>query len=192
LLGYKADQAARQDRDEGDLDESDEMPLGPLEDGVQPTVAADPGQRALNHSPNPLRNEGSAVTAGTGLDGDAKRLADLGQPLASIAEIAQGCSLEAAAGKLMQHRNDALAVMDIRRRDVDRQREAVFNPADSSSVANTLRISCRDGVGRLVHQRGEHLVGGREAERLARPTVEPGGDRVEFGLREHRQVSALG
>ena len=26
----------------------------------------------------------------------------------------------------MQHRDDALAVMDIRRRDVDRQREAVF------------------------------------------------------------------
>src|SRR3954471_14012711 len=28
--------------------------------------------------------------------------------------------------------------------------------ADSSSVANTLRISCRDGVGGLVHQCSEH------------------------------------
>src|SRR5687768_5562680 len=66
------------------------------------------------------------MTAGAGLDGDAKRLTDLGQPLPSIAEIAQRGPLEAAAGKLMQHRDDALAVMDIRRRDVDRQREAVF------------------------------------------------------------------
>ena len=44
----------------------------------------------------------------------------------AIAEIAQGGPLEAAAGKLMQHRDDALAVMDIRRRDGDRQREAVL------------------------------------------------------------------
>jgi len=50
------------------------MPLGPLEDGVQPAVAADPGQGTLDDPPNPLRNEGSAMTAGTGLDGDAKRL----------------------------------------------------------------------------------------------------------------------
>src|SRR4051794_12736624 len=64
------------------------------------------------------------MTAGAGLDSDAKRLTDLGQPLTPIAEIAQRGPLE--AGKLMQHRDDALAVMDIRRRDVDRQREAVF------------------------------------------------------------------
>src|SRR4051794_40078408 len=102
------------------------MPLGPLEDGVQPAVAANPGQRALNHPPNPLRNEGSAVAAGAGLDGDAKRLAGLGQPLTPVAEIAQGCPLEAAAGKLMQHRDDTLAIMPVRWRDMDRQREAVF------------------------------------------------------------------
>src|SRR4051812_42067272 len=102
------------------------MPLGPLEDGVQPTVAANPRQRALNDPPNPLRNEGSAVTAGAGLEGDAERLAGFGQPLAPVAEIAQGCPLEAAAGKLTQHRDDTFAVMDIRRRDVDRQREAVL------------------------------------------------------------------
>src|SRR4051812_19826964 len=39
--------------------------------------------------------------------------------------------------------------------------------ADSSSLTNTLRISCRDGVGGHVHQRGEHLVGCRKAKRLA-------------------------
>ena len=74
MLGYKAHQAAGQDGDEGDLDESDEVFLGPLEDRVQPAVAVDPGQGALN--PNPLRNEGSAVAAGAGLEGDAKRLLD--------------------------------------------------------------------------------------------------------------------
>src|SRR5215211_5283272 len=66
------------------------------------------------------------MTASTGLDGDAKRLAGLGQPLAAIAEIAQGGPLEAAAGKLMQHRDDALAVMPVGRRDGDRQRKAVL------------------------------------------------------------------
>src|SRR3954462_11758578 len=126
LLDHKTYQTTRQDGDEGDLDESDEMPLGPLEDGVQPAVAANPGQRALDDPPDPLRDEGSAVTADAGLDGDAKRLASLGQPLAPVAEIAQGGPLEAAAGKLMQHRDDALAVMPVGRRDVDRQREAVF------------------------------------------------------------------
>jgi hypothetical protein len=65
------------------------------------------------------------MAAGTGLDGDAKRLAGLGQPLAAIAEIAQGCSFEAAADKLMQHRDDTLAVMPVCRRDVDRQWETL-------------------------------------------------------------------
>jgi hypothetical protein len=69
-VGHKTYQTARQDGDEGDLDESDEVP--PLEDGVQPAVATNPCQGALD--PNPLRNEGSAV--GAGLDGDAKRLLD--------------------------------------------------------------------------------------------------------------------
>ena len=64
------------------------MPLGPLKDGVQPTVAADPAQRALNHPPNSLRNEGSSMAAGAGLDGDAERLAGFGQPFAPVAEIA--------------------------------------------------------------------------------------------------------
>src|SRR3954452_4468499 len=102
------------------------MPLGPLEDGIQPAVATDPRQGPLNDPANPLRNEGSAMAAGAGLEGDAERLAGFGQALTPVAEIAQGRPLEAAAGKLMQHRDDALAVMDIRRRDGDRQRKAVL------------------------------------------------------------------
>ena len=74
-MGPKAYQAAGQDGDEGDLDESDEVSLRPLEHGGQPSVAANLAQRALDDPPNPLRNEGSAVAAGAGLDGDAKRLA---------------------------------------------------------------------------------------------------------------------
>ncbi|MGF7212714.1 hypothetical protein GGE65_007349 [Skermanella aerolata] len=66
------------------------------------------------------------MTAGAGLEGDAERRADFGKPLPSVTEIAQGCSLEAAAGKLMHYRDDALAVMPVGRRDLDRQREAVF------------------------------------------------------------------
>ena len=66
------------------------------------------------------------MAAGAGLEGDAERLAGLGQPLAAIAEIAQGRPLEAAAGKLMQHWDDALAVMDVCRRDGDRQRETIL------------------------------------------------------------------
>src|SRR4051794_23817741 len=45
--------------------------------------------------------------------------------------------------------------------------QADYRMADSSSITNTLRISCRDGVGGLVHQRGEHLIGCRKAKRLA-------------------------
>ena len=53
------------------------MFLGPLEDGIQPAVAADPGQGALD--PNTLWDEGSAVTSSAGLDGNAKRLASFGR-----------------------------------------------------------------------------------------------------------------
>src|SRR3954462_264097 len=96
----------------------------------QPAVAANPAQRALDDPPDTLWNEGSA--AGAGLDNDAKRLADLGQPLTPVAEIAQGRSFE--AGKLMQHRDDTLAVMPVCRREVDRQREAVLIEMDLDAL----------------------------------------------------------
>jgi hypothetical protein len=112
LLGYKAHEAAGEDRNEGDLDESDEAPLCPFEDGVQPAVATASGQGALN--PNTLRNQGSAVTAGAGLDGDAERFASLGQPLAAIAEITQSCSFKAVAGKMRdRQRNGSQAAIAI-------------------------------------------------------------------------------
>ena len=44
---------------------------------------------------------------GAGLDGDAKSLARIGQPLAPISEK-PGRSPEPAAGKLMRHWDDAL------------------------------------------------------------------------------------
>jgi hypothetical protein len=85
-LGYKAYEAARQDGDEGDLDESGEVPLGSLKDRVQPAVATNPHQRAFDDPSNSLWNEGSAMATGAGLDGDAECLAGFGQPLAPIAE----------------------------------------------------------------------------------------------------------
>src|SRR5690349_6902688 len=77
---------------------------------ARPSAASKPGEGALNHRANTVRDEGSAMAAGNGLDGDAERLADLGQRLAPMAGIAQSCSVEAAAGELMQHWDDALAV----------------------------------------------------------------------------------
>ena len=80
----------------------------------QPAVAADPGQGALNDPPNTLRNQGSAVTAGAGLDGDAEHFASLGQPLAAIAEITQSCSFKAVAGKMRdRQRNGGQAAIAI-------------------------------------------------------------------------------
>lgn len=102
------------------------MRLCPLEDSGQPTVATYPRQRALGDSANSFRNEGSTVAAGAWFDGDAKRLAGLGQPLTATDEIAQRCSFGTTAGKLMQHWEDTLVVMPVCWRDVDRQREAVL------------------------------------------------------------------
>jgi hypothetical protein len=74
------------------------------------------------------------MATGTGFDDDSERLAGIGQPLTAIAEVTQGSSLEAAAGQLVQHRDDALAVMPVGRRDVDRQRKAVLIDFDEMDV----------------------------------------------------------
>ena len=44
LLGDEALQAPREDRDEGNLNNSDEVLLRPLEDDVQPPIAATPSK----------------------------------------------------------------------------------------------------------------------------------------------------
>ena len=75
------------------------------------------------------------MTAGDRLDGDAERLPGLGQPFAPVAEVAQHRSPEPLAGKLTEHRDDALGVVDIRRRDVDRQRDAVLVHAEMDRKA---------------------------------------------------------
>ena len=58
------DQAARQDGDEGDLDESDEVSLCPLKEDIQPIVTCIPLQRALDDPPDAFRNEDSAMATG--------------------------------------------------------------------------------------------------------------------------------
>jgi hypothetical protein len=114
-----------------------------LEDGVQPPVAAQPGERAFNHPADASRDEPAVASAGEAgqgsagaaggiarredrLDGDAERLTDVGQPLAPVAQVAERRTLEATLGEGAQNRHDAFGVMPVRRRDVDRQRDAVF------------------------------------------------------------------
>ena len=61
MLGRRAHQEEGQDGDEGDLDESDEVSLCPLKDGVQSTIATDSRQRSLDDSLNSLWNESSVM-----------------------------------------------------------------------------------------------------------------------------------
>jgi hypothetical protein len=121
FVGDEAVQAPGKDGDEGDLDEGDEMFLRALEDGVQPTVAARPCERPLNHPADSGRNEASTAAAGNGLDGDAESLADFRQPLAPVAEIPQRCPLEASVGEFAQNRDNAFRVMPICQRNIDPQ-----------------------------------------------------------------------
>jgi hypothetical protein len=112
------------------LDKGDEVFLGPLEGDIQSPVAQQLSEGALNDPTNSSRGEGPIPAAGNRLHGDTERLAGLGQPFALKAEITQRRSPELAAGEIAQHRDDALAVMHVRRRDVDRQRNAVLVDAE--------------------------------------------------------------
>src|SRR4051812_12804633 len=67
------------------------------------------------------------MITGAGFDGDAKRFIGFGQPLIAVAEITQSCFLEAAASKLVQQWEDALAIVPICWGDVDRQRESILS-----------------------------------------------------------------
>jgi hypothetical protein len=55
----------------------DEVVLRAFEDGVQPPVAAHPGEGAFNHPADAGRNEQSVAAAGNCLDGDAELLTGL-------------------------------------------------------------------------------------------------------------------
>lgn len=57
----------------------------------------------MDDPPTAFRIEGSAMATGAGLSGTANRFAGFGQPLAPAAELTQGGSPEASAGKLLQH-----------------------------------------------------------------------------------------
>src|SRR5689334_12406276 len=126
FLGDEALHAPREDGDERNRNEGDEVVLRALEDDVQPPVAAKPGKRSFNHPTNAGRDELSIAAAGNGLDSDAKRLTGLGQPLAPIAKIAERRPVEATRGERAQDRHDPFGVMAVHRRNINRQRDAVF------------------------------------------------------------------
>src|SRR3954451_7110665 len=121
FLDDEALEAPREDRNEGNHNESDEVLLRPLEDGVQPPVAAEPGEGPFDHPADAGGNELSVPAAGNGLDGDAERVTGFRQPLAPVAEIAEGWALEAAIGKRTQNRHDGFRIVPVRRCDIDRQ-----------------------------------------------------------------------
>src|SRR3954465_4763418 len=150
VLGDKAPHAPSEDRDERDRNKGDEVLLRALEDGVQPPVAAEPGEGPFHHPADAGGNEPSVPAAGDGLDGDAECLTRLGQASAPIAEIAEGWAVEAAMGKFTQNRHDTLRVVAVRRRDIDRQRDAVFvdrhldlDAADLLAAVNATRKAAR-------------------------------------------------
>ena len=133
----------REDGDERDCNEGDEVLFRALEDNVQPPVAAEPGERSLNHPENVGRNELSVATTSNGLDGNVESLTGFGQPLAPIAEVAERRTFEATHGKRARSQHDPFAVMPVRRRDIDRQRDAVFVDRNMDLDAANLLAACQ-------------------------------------------------
>src|ERR1700756_1280306 len=122
FLDDEALEAAREDRDERDRNESDGGLLRALEDGIQPPVASQPGKGPLNHPADAGGNELSVAAARNGLDRDAEYLTVLSQPLAPVAEVPQGWPPKAAIGEFTQNRDNGFRVVAVRRGDIDRQR----------------------------------------------------------------------
>src|SRR3954451_13969934 len=150
FLGDEAPHAPSEDGDERDRNEGDEVLLRALEDGVQPPVAAEPGEGPFDHPAHAGGNELSVPAAGNGLDGDAERVTGFRQPLAPVAEIAEGWALENAIGKFTQNRHDGFRVVPVRRCDIDCQRDAVFvdghldlDAADLLAAVNAARKAAR-------------------------------------------------
>src|SRR3954466_12311799 len=124
FLDDEALEAPREDRDERDRNEGDGWLFRALDNSIHPPVAAQPGKGPLNHPADAGGNELSVAAARNGLDGDAACLTSLGQPFAPVAEITERWAPKAAIGELTQNRDDGFGVMAVRRRDVDRQRDA--------------------------------------------------------------------
>src|SRR4051794_38553450 len=106
FLDDEALQAPREDRDERDRNEGDEVLFRALDDGIQPPVAAEPGEGPLDHPADTGRNELSVSAARDGLDGDAECLTSLGQPFAPVAEVTERWAPKATIGEFTQNRDD--------------------------------------------------------------------------------------
>src|SRR3954464_4549036 len=165
FLDDEALEAPREDRNEGNRNESDEVLLRALDEGVQPSVAGEPGERPLNHPADAGGNELSVSTARDGPDGDAEGPTGLAQPFVPVAEITEGWTLKAAIGQLAQHRDDSFGVMPIGRCDIDRQRNAIFlnghldlNAADLLAAIDAARKAVRRrAAGSTVDDHGARL-----------------------------------
>src|SRR3954451_8840883 len=138
FLDDEAPHTPREDGDERNRNEGDEVLFRTLKDRVQPAVAAEPSERAFNHPADASGNELSVAAAGNGLDRDAECLTGLGQAFAPVAEIAERWTLETAIGEFTQNRHDTFGVMAVRRRDIDRQRNAVLLDGDLDLNATDL------------------------------------------------------
>src|SRR3954447_7853185 len=125
-----------------------------------------------------------------GLNGDAECLTGFGQPLASIAEVAECRTFEATLGERAQDRHDPFRVMPVRRRDVDRQRDAVFvdrnmdlDAADLlAAVDAALKAAWRRTTGSTVDHHSARLrsiltgeaPGAAQSVEQAAPEAKPG------------------
>src|SRR5207302_653887 len=103
------------------------------------------------------RDEASVAAAGNGLDADAECLTGLGQPLAPIAEVAARRTFEATRGERAQNRHDPFGVMAVRRRDIDRQRNAVFLNRDLDLDATDLLAAINAALKTAWAERQERL-----------------------------------
>jgi hypothetical protein len=94
---------------------ADEVLLRPLEDDVQPPVAAEPAndRSTTNYPTNADGNEPSPLRPRAILDADAEGRSSFGQPLAPVAKIAERRTLEAIIGEFAQNRNDTSGVTDL-------------------------------------------------------------------------------
>src|SRR3954468_19577428 len=207
FLDDEALEAASEDRDECDCNESNEVLLRTLEDRVQPPVAAEPGKRAFNHPADASGDELSVAAACDGLDRDAECLTRFRQSFAPIAKVAERRALEAAISEFTQNRHDGFGVMAVRRCDIDRQRDAVFLHGELdldatdllAAIDATLKAARRRATGSTVdHHRtwlrriaaGQAPAAAQSVEQAA-PEAEPGPAREQPVQRAEGDLAPL-